>query len=263
MFMLLLMVSFGQGKYSVSVISQDQPKEFFTKSFAYKEKVKDSAQAVQEARDLILKLRTAGYAACSVDSAIADTVRAILYIYVGEKVDNIILKNGNVDDKLLGDAGVKYFVTSGKAIKMTDAEVVKDKLLQQCENTGYPFASVRLDSFGRSGMAFTARVFLDKHELIRFDTIHILGKTHIKKAFLKSYLGIKPGKPYNETVVKRITQRLAELQFLQAIQPRTVEFLNGKAKVNLFVKEKKSSQLIFCWGFCRAHRGRKYLLPAM
>jgi outer membrane protein assembly factor BamA len=170
------------------------------------------------------------------------------------------LKNGNVDDKLLGDAGVKYFVTSGKAIKMTDAEVVKDKLLQQCENTGYPFASVRLDSFGRSGMAFTARVFLDKHELIRFDTIHILGKTHIKKAFLKSYLGIKPGKPYNETVVKRITQRLAELQFLQAIQPRTVEFLNGKAKVNLFVKEKKSSQFDFLLGLLPGASGQKVLV---
>ena len=60
--LLLLKVSFGQGKYSVSVISQDQPKEFFTKNFSYKEKVKDSAQAVEDSKDLILKLRTAGYA---------------------------------------------------------------------------------------------------------------------------------------------------------------------------------------------------------
>ncbi len=258
--LLLLKVSFGQGKYSVSVISQDQPKEFFTKNFSYKEKVKDSAQAVEDSKDLILKLRTAGYAACSVDSAVADSTRAILYIYVGEKVDNIILKNGNVDDKLLGDAGVRYYVTSGKAIKMTDAEVVKDKLLQQCENTGYPFASVRLDSFGRNGIAFTARVFLDKHELIRFDTIHILGKTHIKKAFLKSYLGLRPGKPYNESIVKKITQRLTELQFLQTIQPRTVEFLNAKAKVNLFVKDKKASQFDFLLGLLPGSSGQKVLV---
>ena len=259
-FLLLLKVSSGQNKYSVNVVSSDQPKEFFTKSFAYKEKVKDSMQAMQEAKDLVLKLRGAGYAASSVDSAVADSIRAILYIYVGEKVDNIILKNGNVDDKLMTDAGVKNYVTSGKPIKMIDAEVVKDKLLQQCENTGYPFASVKLDSFGRNGQAFTARVFLDKHELIRFDTIHILGKTHLKKAFLKSYLGLKPGKPYNETTVKRITQRLAELQFIQTIQPRTVEFLNGKAKVNVFVKDKKASQFDFLLGLLPGASGQKLLV---
>ena len=259
-FLLLLKVSFGQSNYSVKVVPSDRPIGFFTKSFSYKEKVKDSVQAVLEAKNLFSKLRSEGYIASSVDSIVADSSHAILYIYVGEKVDNIILRNGNVDDKLLGDAGVKYYVTSGKPIKMTDAEVVKDKLLQQCENTGYPFASVKLDSFGRSGKTFTAKVYLDKHELIRFDTIHILGKTHIKKAFLKSYLGIKDGKPYNETVVKRITQRLNELQFLQTIQPRTIEFMNGKAKLNVFVKDKKASQFDFLLGLLPGASGQKVLI---
>ena len=257
---LLLKVSFGQGKYSFQVISSDQPKEFFTKGLSYKEKLKDSVQGVQEKRDLVSKLRTAGYAASSVDSLKADSTRMILYIYVGQKVDNIILRNGNVDDKLLNDAGVKYFVTSGKPIKITDAENVKDKILQQCENTGYPFASVKLDSFGQSGKAFTAKIYLEKHDLIRYDTIHILGKTHTKKPFLKSYLGLKPGKPYNETTIKRINQRLAELQFLQVIQPRTVEFLNGKAKVNVFVKDKKASQFDALLGLLPGSSGQKLLI---
>jgi outer membrane protein assembly factor BamA len=259
-FLLLLQVSFGQGKYSFQVISSDQPKEFFTKGLSYKEKLKDSLQGVQEKRDLIIKLRTAGYAASSIDSSKADSTKMILYIYVGQKVDNIVLHNGNVDDKLLNDAGVRYFVTSGKPIKITDAETVKDKLLQQCENTGYPFATVKLDSFGQSGKAFTAKIYLEKHDLIRYDTIHILGKTHAKKPFLKSYLGLKPGKPYNETTVKRINQRLAELQFIQVIQPRTIEFVNGKAKVNLFLKDKKASQFDALLGLLPGSSGQKVLI---
>ena len=259
-FLLLLKVSFGQGKYSFDIISSDQPKEFFTKSLSFKAKLKDSIEGVQQARDLIIKLHTSGYAAASVDSSKADSTKMLLYIYVGQKVDNIVLRNGNVDDKLLNDAGVKYFVTSGKPIKITDAEIVKDKLLQQCENTGYPFATVKLDSFGQSGTAFTAKIYLDRHDLIRFDTIHILGKTHTKKSFLKSYLGLKPGRPYNETTVKRISQRLAELQYLQIIQPRTVEFLNGKAKVNLFLKDKKASQFDALVGFLPGSSGKKLLI---
>ena len=258
--MLLLKVSFSQTNYVLKVISSDQPKEFFTKSLSYKEHLKDSIQARQEARELITKLRTAGYAASSIDSSKADTTKMVLYIYVGAKVDNIILHNGNVDDKLLGDAGVKYFVTSGKPIRITDAETVKDKIIQQCENTGYPFASVKLDSFGTNGKTFTAKIYLDKHEIIRYDTMHILGKTHAKKAFLRSYLGLKPGKPYNEATVKKITQRMSELQFIQVIQPRTVEFLNGKAKVNVFLKDKKASQFDFLLGFLPGSSGQKLLI---
>ena len=258
--MLLLKVSFSQTNYVLKVISSDQPKEFFAKSLSYKEHLKDSIQARQEARDLITKLRTAGYAASSIDSSKADTTKMALYIYVGAKVDNIILHNGNVDDKLLGDAGVKYFVTSGKPIRLTDAETVKDKIIQQCENSGYPFASVKLDSFGTNGKTFTAKIYLDKHEIIRYDTMHILGKTHAKKAFLRSYLGLKPGKPYNEATVKKITQRMSELQFIQVIQPRTVEFLNGKAKVNVFLKDKKASQFDFLLGFLPGSSGQKLLI---
>jgi len=259
-FLFLLNLSFGQGKYVFEVISSDQPKEFFTKGLSYRAKLKDSLEGIQERNSLITKLRSAGYAASSVDSSKADTTKMLLYIYVGQKVDNIILHNGNVDDKLLNDAGVKYFVTSGKPVRITDAETVKDKLLQQCENTGYPFATVKLDSFGQSGKNFTAKIYLEKHDLIRFDTIHILGKCHIKKAFLKSYLGLKPGKPYNESTVKRITQRLAELQYLQVIQPRTVEFMNGKAKVNVFLKDKKASQFNALLGLLPGSSGQKVLI---
>jgi len=259
-FLFFLNLSFGQGKYFLEVISVDQPKEFFTKSFSYKAKLKDSIAAVQERKDLMTKLRTAGYAASSIDSSKADTTQMRLYIYVGQKVDNIILHNGNIDEKLLNDAGVKYFVTSGKPIKITDAETVKDKILQQCENTGYPFAAVRLDSFGQNGKAFTAKIYLEKHDIIRYDTIHILGKSHIKKPFLRSYLGLKPGKPYNEATVKRITLRLAELQFIQVIQPRTVEFLSDKAKVNVFIKDKKASQFDAILGLLPGSSGQKVLI---
>jgi outer membrane protein assembly factor BamA len=153
-------------------------------------------------------------------------------MYVGEKFDNIILHNGNVDERLLGDAGVKSIVLSGKPITVMAAVQVKEKLLQFCENTGYPFASVKLDSFSHSGTTFSAKVFLEKYQVIYYDTLHVLGKAKVKMAFLKNYLNIKPGKLYNESNVKKITQRLRDLQFAESIQPRTVFFDRGKAKVN-------------------------------
>lgn len=244
----------------LKVIASDKPDIFFTKKFSYASHVKDSADAASVAKDFLNKMRSFGYVAASVDSIKGDTSRYYIYMYVGDKFENIVLHNGNVDEHLLNDAGVKSMVLGGKPISILAALQVKEKILQLCENSGYPFASVRLDSFSHTGNNFSAKVFLDKYELIHYDTLHILGKAKVKMAFLKNYLNIKPGRIYNESNVKKITQRIRDLQFAEAIQPRTVFFDRGKAKVNLFLKDKKTSQFDFLLGFLPGSSGQKLLV---
>ncbi len=259
-FLLLLKFCFSQSNYSLLVVSSDKPKEFFTKKFSYKNHFKDSLQANTEAKDLFNKIRSFGYLASSIDSMTSDSTQTVIYIYVGDKFENIVLQNGNVDPSLLASAGVKNSVLNGKKIPIGDAEVVKAKIIQQCENTGYPFASVRLDSFTAFQNSYTAKIYLQKNELIVYDSLQILGKTKTKKMFLRNYLGIKVGKPYNESNVRKIQQRINELQFAESIQPRTVAFQNGKAKVNLYLKDKKSSQFDFLLGFLPGSSGQKLLI---
>lgn len=259
-FLFLLKFSFGQNNYSLQIISSDKPKEFFAKKFSYKTHFKDSLQANIESKDLFYRIRSFGYLASSIDSTVSDTSQTVVYIYVGDKFENIVLKNGNVDPMLLTNAGIKSAVLGGKKIPIGDAEVVKAKILQQCENTGYPFASVKLDSFTAFQNSYSAKIYLQKNELITYDSIQILGKTKTKKVFLRNYLGLKVGKPYNESNVKKIQQRLNELQFVESIQPRTVLFQNGKAKVNLYLKDKKSSQFDFLLGLLPGASGKKLLI---
>lgn len=247
-------------KRKLKVIAADKPETFFTKKLSYQSQVKDSAEAVAAAKTLLNKLQSSGYAAASVDSIRGDTARFTIYMYAGEKMDNIVLHNGNVDERLLGDAGVKQMVLSGKPMPVAAAVMIKEKLLQQCENTGFPFASVKLDSFGHSGTNFSAKIYLYKYEEIRYDTLHVLGKAKVKIAFLKNYLGIKPGKIYNESTVKKITQRLRDLQFVESVQPRVVYFDRGKAKVNMFLKDRKTSQFDFLLGFLPGSSGQKLLV---
>lgn len=93
-----------------------------------------------------------------------------------------------------------------------------------------------------------------------YDSIHILGKTKVKRAFLKNYLGLKLNKPYNEANIKRITQRLNELQFAESVQPYTVEIKNGKARVNLFLKDRKASQFDALLGLLPGSSGKALLI---
>lgn len=255
----LLKFSYGQNNYVLQVIS-DKPAGFFAKKLSFKNKVKDSIQAQSAVNDLFNKIKSVGYLAASLDSITADSTKTIAYIYVGEKIETITLKNGNIDPSLLSSAGVKNTLLNEKKIPVGAAETIKAKILQQCENNGYPFASVRLDSFANQGDQYSARVYLQKNELIRYDSIQLYGKTKVKRVFLRNYLGIKVNKPYNEANIRRIQQRLNELQFVESIQPHTVLFQNGKAKVNLYLKDKRASQFDFLLGFLPGSSGQKLLI---
>lgn len=130
LFSFLLKFSFSQNNYSLQVVSSDKPKEFFIKKFSYKTHFKDSLQANVEVKDLFSKIRSFGYLASSIDSMASDTSKTVIYIYVGDKLENIVLRNGNVDQTLLANAGVKNKVLTGKKIPIGDAEVVKAKIIQ-------------------------------------------------------------------------------------------------------------------------------------
>lgn len=253
-------ICFGQGKYTMQVSAVDKPAEFFHKKFSYPAHPKDSAQANAEAIELLDKLRSAGYMASSVDSAVYDSLHTYIYMYVGEPFERVVIRNGNIDESFLASAGVKNAVLSGKQVNIRLVQMVKEKILSQCENTGYPFASVKLDSINYINGVFTAGLYLNKHDLIVIDTVRILGKTKVKRVFLRNYLGLKTGKPYNEINVQRISQRLKELQFAEPLQPHTVEFANGKAAINLYLKDKRASQFNFLLGFLPGSSGKKLLI---
>lgn len=258
LFSVLWSTLFGQKNYAFKVEATDKPAEFFTKKFAYKTLLKDSVQATIELNNLLTKIQEQGYLAVSVDSMYADSLSAYIYMYVGEPVKQLVVRNGNIPESFMASAGVKSLV--GKPVDIAAIAVIKEKLLRQCENTGYPFATVWLDSFYREANNMAANVYLQKNDLIVIDTIRIFGQTKVKRIFLKSYLGLRTGKPYNEANVARITQRLRELQFAEPIQPHTVEFKNGKAAINLYLKDRKASAFNFLLGFLPGSSGQKLLV---
>ncbi len=156
---LALGVCLGQRNYVLRLAPADKPLTFFQKKLAVKTTLKDSAQANREVEDLMRKLKEHGYLASSLDSLVEDTLNAVAYIYVGEKVEKILLRNGNVEEGLLANAGVRNVVLSGKPVSVEGAELIKEKLIRECENNGYPFASARLDSFRQQGEFFVAGLY--------------------------------------------------------------------------------------------------------
>ena len=114
--LLAIHVSMGQSTHTLHVTCSDKPATFFTGKYGYKTLLKDSSAAAEEVKGLYYKLRTAGYQAVSVDSVRADSLTTHLYMYVGERSDYLMLRNGNVDGSLLANTGLKNVVSGSRKI---------------------------------------------------------------------------------------------------------------------------------------------------
>jgi outer membrane protein assembly factor BamA len=263
--LLLLLLAFGiktcfaQDAFRLEVVCQDKGSSFFTKQFAYKTSFKDSVSRHKEIDNLFVKLKSSAYLVVSVDSIVRNGNLLTAYIYVGDKFQSLTVYNGNVPNDFLDDINLKK-LGDGKVIPADGTQLFKAKIVQACENIGYPFAEVKLDSFVIHGDSVSARLYLDRHELIRFDSLIIQGKTKVRSVFLRNYLGIKIGKVYNEATVQRIKQRLNDLQFAEVLRPYTVEFRSSKARVNVFLKDRKASQFNVLVGLLPGSSGQKLLI---
>ncbi|MEK7257154.1 MAG: BamA/TamA family outer membrane protein, partial [Bacteroidota bacterium] len=107
-----------------------------------------------------------------------------------------------------------------------------------------------------------AAIFLEKGKLFFFDTLALTGDVKISKAYLRNYLGIKPGEPYSRRKVLKIRDRLRELPFLQEKSNATITFQNDRATVGLNLAKKKASRFDFLLGVLPDNRrtGNKVLL---
>lgn len=259
-FLVLSQIALAQQSVKFVVVCEDKPSGFFSKNFKYKTSIRDSSSAMEEMRRVYQNLKSGGYPAVSIDSFSFRNDTLISYVYVGNEFPFLSVENGNIEDEMVNAAGVKSALQKQKPLKVEELEILQAKLLRQCENNGYPFAAVRIDSFRNNFSGYSAKLFLQKNDLIRIDTLRIVGKTKVKRVFLKNYLGLKTNRPYNEANVKRIMQRLNELQFVEPVQPFTVEFQNNKASVNLYLRDKRASQFNFLLGFLPGGAGQRLLI---
>lgn len=191
---------------------------------------------------LINTLWKDGYIASSIDSISRDSLNFIAHLNTGKKYLWVKLKKGNAENALLQEAGYKEKLFSGKPIDFAEVLQLKEKILTYCENNGYPFASVKLDSLKFTDSTLSASIKVNRNKLIVIDSITMRGKATLSKTYLYNYIGVKPGDLYNDSKVSAISKKIKELLFLRESKPFVVLFNDTKAKIVIYVNKKKNSQ---------------------
>lgn len=215
--------------------------------------IKTSFAGIAQANSYINNLRVLfaakGYLVASIDSMWEEGNDVHINFYVGRRYSWIQLRTNNIDKTLLSRIGYSAKSFSDKPLNVQEVDVLKERLLSYYENEGFPFAAVYLDSVTINDDKIAAALMVNKGVVYRIDSITNYGKLKLNPKFLQRYLNITNGSIYNREKLKEVDKRMLELPYVQTEQASTLNMLGSGSILNLFVNNKKSSEVSAIFGF--------------
>ncbi|MBO9701561.1 MAG: BamA/TamA family outer membrane protein [Sporocytophaga sp.] len=220
----------------------------------------DSVSAVYEVKEIIQKLHKQAYLQASVDSLAmyGDTLKS--FISLRDQFKWAALKKGNINPLILSKTEFQEKYYRDKLFNIEQFLAFEDDLLTYLEDHGYPFASLRIDSFMIEKNSLYGVLNYDKGPMIVFDSVIIVGSSKVKNRYLMRELHIEKGQPFSQKKVLEADKILSALGFVRISRPPVVEFRSGKATVTIFLEDKKINQADGIIGFLPNEGGGKKLL---
>jgi outer membrane protein assembly factor BamA len=202
------------------------------------------AAALDFVRHIPEGLQEAGYLAASVDSFWNSGSDFHAQVFVGKRWHWVRLSLENLPPGLRAAAGISETQFAGRPLSPKALSAVTNRVLDWCEDHGYPFARVGLDSIAPSGESgISARLLLHSGRLYRIDSIVVEGELRLSKSYLMRYLDIREGAVYSESRMRQINLRLRELPFVDAASSAAVVFRPNAARLQLYLRERRANQL--------------------
>ncbi len=131
-------------------------------------------------------------------------------------------KNAKVNPQLLGDLMVK--------------------IIKESDETGYPFATAKLDSVRISKSEIAATLNYSSGRQIKYAKLE-LNTTFIKPAYLESYLNLKEGELFNSNKIADIGKKIKNLPYCKLKEAPGLKFENKSCKITLSLEPVKANKI--------------------
>ena len=240
---------FCDAQYTLRIQPVDRDSLFISDTLKLQAGFQNRQNCLSYVNKLPALLQKKGYPSASVDSVFYDSTNAFCILYVGEAMKHSVLNTDSIEPSVLSHAGIN----KKNPPNILELNKVQEKILNHMENTGYPFASVMVDSVQFSSDSMYAMLKLDKGPLYKIDSIRNYGNGSISSNFLQQYLGIKNGSIYRKEKMQQISERIRELPYLQEKQPWNMSLLGTGSILNVYLDTKKSSEVNVLLGLLPAN----------
>jgi len=244
----LLMFSLNLYSQAYTLKIQTIPEYSHVLSKSKAETYPDSISVIKKLNEVLSDIREDGYLLAEIKQVTWDHNNATARIHINSRFRGIDLQKGNVPEWILNKAGYNELSNSLSFNNSKLNELFKN-ILKVYEDSGFPFASVELDSVNISNNTIKAVLKASKGEMFVYDSLKLAGNVRISPKFLESYLDLKSGFVYQESSVRNIEERLAELPFFKSVKSPQIKFSANKATITLFLEKQNSNTFDGILGF--------------
>lgn len=242
-FVLLTLNSVAQNKYGLFIRGVDKEASAFVTQLGLQTQFPTRIACIAYVDKLPALLQSKGFVSSSLDSVNYGGDSARIVLFLGEQYRWAVLDTRSIDPSLLDAIAWRGNQLVEKPIDFTKVQLWQDRLLNQLENTGYPFAKVYLDSFQLKDDKAYASLKINRGPLYKIDSIRVYGNAKISGGYLQRYLGIPNGSIYNKEKLKQVNKKMRELTYIEEEKPFDITYLGTGSVLNMYLKQKRSSQV--------------------
>ncbi len=239
----------AQSTYSLQIKFVEATQAAALKDFNFESLFPNKLACEKYISSLPQQLQFQGYLAASLDSAVYSESAALITIFLGPQYTWANIKLKNFPSKFGSLVGWQLNNLQSKRVSFAALQNIQFSSLAEFQNTGYPFATVNLDSVVVANNQVSGILIADKGIFYRVDSLNIVGSGRISKQFLANYLGIENGSPFNKQKLEKIDPLLQQLPFIQIERKSDLSMLARSAIVNLYLAPKKNSTVSAIVGF--------------
>lgn len=194
-------------------------------------------------------LQSKGYVTSSLDTIRLDSASGRLVLYLGDRYQWAQLSTQYIDPSILDAIGWREKTFIDKPMDFSQVQDWQKRILGYMENNGYPFAKVYLDSLQMDNEKVWAQLKMEKGPPYKIDSIRVIGDAKISNEFLQRYLDLRNGSVFNREKLLRVSRRMRELTYIEEQYPPKLIWLNSGSILELYLKQKRSSQVNVLVGF--------------
>nr|WP_299206303.1 hypothetical protein [uncultured Brumimicrobium sp.] len=229
---LIPLLLLGQNSFHLSFISQNHD------GFSKKNQKFDTEQ---ELLDFLEKTRNKqikkGYVLASIDQIKWRNDTAFVVFYQGEKFEKINISYDQEDAYIISKTPrMSERLISKLPFKPQLVEELLSGLNNYLNENGYPFSKVylKVDTI-RPGTS-TAQLKIDKGPLVKFTKVSIKGESKVREKFIHNAISITEGDYYDHNLLKSISGKIEQIQFVKEIRPHELLFTPEGAELYLYLE---------------------------